>query len=651
MIPSEEQIKICRAIENNCHTIVCSVPGSGKSTLILSIASLCDDKRMMAITYNAGLKFEVREKIKYEGLKNIEAHSYHSLAVKYYSKHAHTDIGINDILKHNLKPIALPQIDILAIDEKQDCMGIYYQFIRKLVRDLGMQPTLLFLGDVYQDLYAFKQADRRYLTLAPALWDLPFQTLKMSISYRLTPAIAAFVNDIIGYERIKAFKTSTEPVTYIKTSDSKACQIILNDILPLLYNNTIQPSDIFVLAASTKQKTLKLLENLFVSHHIPCYVSGNDDAKLDADIVRKKCIFTSLCQSKGQEKKYVILLGFDASYFKYFGKNVDPTQCPSNFYVGMTRASQKLYVVEGKDGPLPFLNKTHDELKQLSYIKFIGKSSMKVMEKKPSSLHMTSPTDLVKYLDLPMMNRLTPLVNDLFVVEQPASKMIDIPNKILTNGNYEEVCDLNGLIIPAMYEYKTQQTNTLMHYLSETKVKKHPLIQNAIHNLTICESIEDFTRLAVIYFSARNKLYFKLEQIHRYDWLSKNMIDSVHDYMHNLLHKDLTYEIELEHRYELYETGPIQISGVVDCVDGDVVYELKCTSELTLEHQLQLIIYAWLWTQTRKDIKIFKLFNIKSGEVRTLQNKNLTSIVEMLLLYKYKIKTLMSDEEFISQKH
>ena len=101
---SEEQLLICQEIGKGNHVTVNSVPGAGKTTLILAISSLYPNKNIVAITYNAALKTEVREKIKTKQLKNIEAHSYHSFAVKYYDPNTYHDIALQNIVNQN-KPL------------------------------------------------------------------------------------------------------------------------------------------------------------------------------------------------------------------------------------------------------------------------------------------------------------------------------------------------------------------------------------------------------------------------------------------------------------------------------------------------------------------------------------------------------------------
>ena len=53
-----------------------------------------------------------------------------------------------------------------------------------------------------------------------------------------------------------------------------------------------------------------------------------------------------------------------------------------------------------------------------------------------------------------------------------------------------------------------------------------------------------------------------------------------------------------------------RFSARVDLLTDNTLWELKCTSQLGMDHKLQVIIYAWLWrvlfdeTMVKKEIKL-----------------------------------------------
>jgi hypothetical protein len=79
------------------------------------------------------------------------------------------------------------------------------------------------------------------------------------------------------------------------------------------------------------------------------------------------------------------------------------------------------------------------------------------------------------------------------------------------------------------------------------------------------------------------------------------------------------------------------------------VWEIKCTSKITIDHLLQVIIYAWLWRILVADDRNIRILNIKTGEVLELQatNEELTQIMIALLKGKYCEPVIKTDEEFV----
>jgi hypothetical protein len=89
-------------------------------------------------------------------------------------------------------------------------------------------------------------------------------------------------------------------------------------------------------------------------------------------------------------------------------------------------------------------------------------------------------------------------------------------------------------------------------------------------------------------------------------------------------------------------------------ITENIVWELKCTKELSIENKLQLVIYAWLWRNLANhtgDEKQFKLFNIRTGEMLRLEatDEELTFIVIELLKSKFKKTIPKTDEEFVAE--
>jgi superfamily I DNA/RNA helicase len=219
---------------------------------------------------------------------------------------------------------------------------------------------------------------------------------------------------------------------------------------------------------------IKKLENILVKNNIPVYFSRNEEEGIDEKIIAGKTVFTTFHQSKGRERKIVFVFGFDESYFDFFAQDKNRMSCPSELYVAITRASEILCIIEhDKNESLSFLKVNPDYFYMHSqYIEYYhnnknnnkdnkenkeNKKEIKDKNKEKTKIHNTSVNDLTMYLSEMTMRQLSQMirVNMLFnVINPPQEKYtVDIPSNVtMQNGLVEDVSDLNGLVIPAIYE-------------------------------------------------------------------------------------------------------------------------------------------------------------------------------------------------------
>lgn len=659
--PSEEQQLILDIIPSGQNIVIDAVAGSGKTTTILWIAKSFANKNILQITYNSQLKTEVRDKVSKMNLSNIEIHSYHSLSVKYYKKEAHTDEIIANIIKENIPQIQnIPNYDIIILDEVQDMTLLYFSLVNKFINDTGKSPQLVFLGDKYQCIYKFKSADNRFLTLSHHLWESDVTDMYLNVSYRVTHEIAQFINkNMIGNKRLIAKKNGPN-VEYIKCNPYKIHKLLADKVAKY------KPDDVFILCPSVKNKTpCRHLENALVARGIPCYVPISDDSKIDSSIITGKVVFTTFHQAKGRERALVIIYGFDDSYFKFYARDENPNECPNTLYVGVTRASNHLILIaDEKNGQLPFLKNlekswylsTSDNL--YSKPEFSLSSKSKTTKTKDNvNKHKTSVTELVRFIKDYYLNDLALIINKLWENVEEGTLSLDIPSKIEgQSGQYEEVSDLNGLAIPALYQHKRNNINYLSEYIMSSNSKLVPMS----YKKNKSNSIKDFLETANIYKAIRTGMHFKLAQIKNYTWISDRLIDICIDNMNKHIGKIDHFELSLgnEGHPDIYyefesEFGDICLSGIIDGYDvkNGIIWEFKCVEDLQLEHYIQASIYQWIWNNTRKEKVTTKLFNIRTGEIYKLMPDNdmLELLMSILLRNKYEKPLDTSDEHFINK--
>jgi superfamily I DNA/RNA helicase len=139
------------------------------------------------------------------------------------------------VLERQTRPINSFNFDLIILDEAQDMKRLYYSYVRKIVHDNGgdddgydddanananTAPDLRFcvLGDQNQNIYNYSGADKRFITLADEIFiwtTAPWMRLVLSQTYRVTKPVAAYVNALLGHNRIVAVRGGVKPY-YIK---------------------------------------------------------------------------------------------------------------------------------------------------------------------------------------------------------------------------------------------------------------------------------------------------------------------------------------------------------------------------------------------------------------------------------------------------
>ena len=153
----------------------------------------------------------------------------------------------------------------------------------------------------------------------------------------------------------------------------------------------------------------------------------------DENVIKGKIVFSSFHTSKGRQRPYVFIVGFDNSYFKTIAKNLDPNVCPNTLYVATTRASTKMYLLESddyrSDRPFKFLKLKHHEMKTTPYIDFRGipqsifedsGASGAVGASAPTDeeiVFRTTPSEMTRFISEAVLEEITVLLDQIFIKE------------------------------------------------------------------------------------------------------------------------------------------------------------------------------------------------------------------------------------------
>jgi hypothetical protein len=671
---SEHQNNIIQELILNKNVVVDSVAGSGKTTTNLHIASHFVNKNILLLTYNAKLKLETREKLKKFDINNIEVHSYHSFCVKYYNNQCFTDTIIRQLLKKKTEPLKTFNYDLIILDEAQDISILYYELVCKIYKDnKNLNTQMCIFGDKNQSIFDFNKADQRFIEFASDIFNfnksLEWSICNLPVSFRITHEMSLFINKcLLKNDRIISNKITKNKPRYI-ICDSFGNTRYSRPIQEIKYylNLGYKPSDIFVLAPSVKSEgsPVRQLENKIKQTlpNILVFVPSNDDEKLDEKLLKDKIIFSTFHQTKGLERKVVIIFGFDSSYFKYYKRDSNPKVCPNELYVATTRGIEHLTVFHHyKNNYLPFINSDKlrrycyfEENKELDIAEFSDESK-KIIDTPVESVIDFLPQNVIDHC----FNQLVITKNEEFIFNR-----IDILTTTSNDESTESVGEITGIAIPSYFELKIKnklsirqqlinenfENNLIVQTIAQPRKKQHIIDKIKIETLTP----EQLLYICNCWNAHKNGYLFKVYQITNYNWLKQDTLDKCIERMNKLnITNDsvFEYKVEIEDEPELMDR---RLIGFIDCFDknNNIIYEFKCVSKLTKEHYLQLAFYMYIYELNKKtdaDIS-YVLFNILTNEYYTVScdSEKLREMVKFVIYTKYTSKKLLTNEEFIKK--
>jgi len=599
------------------------------------------------------------------------------------------------------------------LDEAQDITSLYYELVCKIYKDNQTTnpttpPKICVFGDKKQSIFDFNKADQRFIEYATELFNFNsynWSRCNLPVSFRITYEMSLFINVCcLKEERILSKKISHNKPRYIicdyfadrADKHSRTLEEV-RYYLDLGY----KPDEIFILAPSVKGKgkgssqksPIQCLENRIKKEmpNVMVYVPTNDDEKLDEHLLQGKLIFSTFHQTKGLERKVVIIFNFDCTYFKYYKKNTNPCVCPNELYVATTRGIDHLTLFHHyKNDYLPFLDHTNIQL----YCHFEGNimpnsknNAKESPEKSPQKQIPVSVTDIFKFLP---QNVIDECYYQLEITKNSSytKQMINIPITVSNEHTIECVSEITGIALPSMLELKLKNKMTIYEELVEQNFERE-IIQNEkksgcliqlddmpfsgipehknkkynIHNIDIQNITPDeLLYIANCWNTFKNGFLFKIYQITNYGWLEKEKLDEC---IHRLSLLDISCDSMFEHKLlaeNEYELSNFQLIGRVDCIDikKNIMYEFKCVHKIEKEHFLQLALYMYMYelskkNQTTKENDIinekteYVLINIITNEYMTIncEFEKLRKMIGYLIHSKYAICKPITDGEFI----
>ena len=475
-----------------------------------------------------------------------------------------------------------------------------------------------------------------------------------------------------------------------KITTNKPRYIICNTFEDYGYSRTFEevkyyfdlgynPDDIFILAPSVKNKNspVRILENQIKRKmpNVMVYVPTSDDVKLDEELLEGKIIFSTFHQTKGLERKVVIIFGFDNSYFEYFKKNTNPHMCPNELYVATTRGIDHLTLLHHHQNEyLPFIDKTNIPVYCHFEYRKIFVNPNKIFVKPNKIKYDTTITNILNFLP---ENIIDECFNQLEITQSGKYiiNKISIPLKTSHDKTTESVSEITGIAIPSMIELKltnkmgifqtliddnfettvmNDDTGCLIKLNNKPKLKKHNLNDINIQHVTP----EELLYISNCWNTHKNGYLFKIYQITNYNWLPQKKLDECINRLTELnisINSEFEYKLTAENEVELLNR---KLTGFIDCIDkeNNIVYEFKCVQTLKKEHYLQLAFYMYMYELNKIKTKTnevnetkYVLFNILTNEYMniTCNFQKLKKMVGYIIDFKYRKGTHITTKDFI----
>jgi hypothetical protein len=327
------------------HYMVTGVPGSGKTVILVAraIHLLRENPkwRIRILTYNRSLEKKLEQHFKskhedlhYMGIKyeNIDISTFHQMArdVAAINITGTEDNQFWDVtLPYIAMDKAVPTYDAILIDEYQDFHDSWIKLCLKVCKKHEDEIENIFLaGDRLQSIYNPKSHSWKNLGV-----KIVGRSKLLKTSYRSGGShIDLAMNYLMLHDELRKevekFYEGRDGICQNFDSESSVNFFtggygIINNLLLDLLNTKYNPQDILVLGPSHMGNE-KIYQNLDESIKKVSKVSKNID--------ENKLVITTYHSSKGLENKVCILL------------NIDRIENQRLIYVGLTRASEQLYI-------------------------------------------------------------------------------------------------------------------------------------------------------------------------------------------------------------------------------------------------------------------------------------------------------------------
>lgn len=358
MQASPEQQQCVDFLVGGANVVVQASAGAGKSTTFYHAARAWLDRypgtKIIQLCFNTILRSESQKRVAALHLEDsIDCFTIHALAGQMYQTCIHDTLSLHKHLNSTVVPLAPAQYSLCLLDEAQDLSELMMRVVTRLQQVL---PPLRYMvvGDARQEIYNFlREVDVRVLD-QPATYlntMTPWQVCQLNTSYRLTPANCDFINHCCRHPSQALIhpgnmqSANVKPIFVMGDRDGDDLVRLTVEML-----QRYPPEDIMILAPSVnvpKYQCSRVAQRLSQTLHIPIYSTHKSRVEVSQDMLRGKLFLSTFQQSKGYERRCVIVLGMDMESWAMERPLLDDQPAMHNaLHVALTRAIEQLVIFQ-----------------------------------------------------------------------------------------------------------------------------------------------------------------------------------------------------------------------------------------------------------------------------------------------------------------
>ena len=361
---SVEQQACVDALLQGHNVQVQAAAGAGKSTTFYHAAqawlAAYPDSHVVQLCFNVVLRTEAEKKITALGLQDqVHCFTVHALATHMYETRVSDSLTLYlSASRHAVQPQGLT-FGLCLLDEAQDLNADHIQVINRLQSLMAAPMRYMVVGDTRQEIYAHARGQD---AASSTVMENPAQHLNnnghswqactLYTSYRLTPAVCAFLNNVMRDS------TQTAIIAGNKTDDNVRPRYIIgnrdsDDIGHVIQQllTKYKPGDIMILAPSVgtpRHRCHRLAKHLNEQTRVPIYSTHKQRTEVNTEMLQNKIFLSTFHQSKGYERKCVVVLGVDA---EEWALNDSPQQdgrplVHNSLHVALTRPREQLIIFQ-----------------------------------------------------------------------------------------------------------------------------------------------------------------------------------------------------------------------------------------------------------------------------------------------------------------